>query len=142
MKKTLVLLLVALAVPSVALAAKPTKAPTGKAPIVKYVLTGTLWNYSPASATADGSVTLHVTHANHHNALLKGMDLTFGVTAKTKFALSTKTGLVPKRPVSAIKDGTRGMVVFRGTLKLANSALMTSLTSSTTTALAVFIRTG
>jgi hypothetical protein len=146
MKRTLVLLLVALALPSVALAAKPTKAPTGHngtaAGTVRYVLRGTLWSYTPASATAPGAITIHVTGSNHHGALLKGMDITFAVAAKTKFALSSKSGLTPKRNVAAIKDGTRGMVEFRGTLKLANSTLMSELTSNTMTALAVFIRTG
>jgi hypothetical protein len=44
--------------------------------------------------------------------------------------------------VADIKDGTRGMVEFRGTLKLADSSLMSALTSNSMTALAVFIRTG
>ena len=141
MRKTLVLLLVALALPGVALAAKPTtKAPT--AGTVRYVLRGTLWSYTPASATANGSVTIHVTSSNHHGALLKGMDLTFAVATKTKFALSAKAGLIPKRNVATIKDGTRGMVEFRGALKLANSTLMSALAPNTMTALAVFIRTG
>jgi len=147
MRKTLVLLLVALALPSVALAAKPTtKAPTGHngtaAGTVRYVLRGTLWSYAPASAAAPGSITIHVASSNHHGALLKGTDLTFAVAAKTKFALSSKSGLTPKRNVTAITDGTRGMVEFRGTLKLADSPLMSALKSNTMTALAVFIRTG
>ena len=83
-----------------------------------------------------------MTSSNHHGALLKGMDLTFAVAAKTKFALSSKSGLTPNRNVAAITDGTRGMVEFRGTLKLADSPLMSALKSNTMTALAVFIRTG
>ena len=143
MRKTLVLLLVALALPSVALAAGSAKSGThGNAGTVRYILRGTLWSYTQASTTAPGSITIHVTSSNHHGAVLKGMDLTFAVAANTKFALSSKAGLVPKRNVAAIKDGTRGMVEFRGTLKLANSTLMSALTSNTMTALAVFIRTG
>jgi hypothetical protein len=146
MRKTLAVVLVALALPSIALAAKPPKAATGHhgtaAGTVRYVLRGTLWSYTPASATGNGSITIHVTSSNHHGRLLKGMDLTFEVAAKTKFALSAKSGLTSKRTVTAIKDGTRGMVEFRGALKLANSTLMTALTSNTMTALAVFIRTG
>jgi hypothetical protein len=112
MRKTLALVLVALALPSIALAAKPTKAPTGHngtaAGTVRYVLRGTLWSYTPASATADGSITIHVTGSNHHGALLRGMDLTFAVAAKTKFALSSKSGLTPKRNVTAIQGRHAG----------------------------------
>lgn len=142
MRKTLALALVALALPSVALAAKPTTNAHSNAGTVRYVLRGTLWSYTPASATAAGSVTIHVTSSNHHAALLKGTDLTFAVAANTKFALSSKAGLVPKRNVTAITDGTRGMVEFRATLKVANSTLMSALQPNTMTALAVFIRTG
>jgi hypothetical protein len=146
MRKTLALVLVALALPSIALAAKPTKSPTGHngtaAGTVRYVLRGTLWSYVPATATDAGSVTIHVTGSNHHGSLLKGMDLTFLVAAKTKVAVASKSGLgTGKRHLLSIKDGTRGMIEFRGTLKLANSTLMTSLTSSSMTALAVFVRT-
>jgi hypothetical protein len=141
MRKTLVLLLVALALPSVALAAKPSASP-GNAGTVRYVLRGTLWSYTPASSTANGSITIHVTGSNHHGALLKNSDLTFAVAANTKFALSSKAGFVPKRNVTAIKDGTRGMVEFRGTLKLSDTTLMTTLAPKNMTALAVFIRTG
>jgi hypothetical protein len=146
MKKTLALVLVALAVPGVALAGKPSKAPTtghtSAAGTVRYVLRGTLWNYTAASATADGSITIHVTTSNHHGAMLKGTDLTFAVTGKTKFALSSKDGLIPKRNVASIKDGTRGMVEFRGALKLTNATLATTLAPNAMSALAVFIRTG
>jgi hypothetical protein len=142
MRKTLALVLVALALPSIALAAKPTTNTHSKAGTVRYILRGTLWNYTPASTTAAGSITIHVTRSNHHGALLKGTDLTFAVTANTKFALSSKSGLVPKRNVTAITNGTRGMVEFRDTLKIANGTLMSALQSNTMTALAVFIRTG
>ena len=147
MRKTLALVLLALAIPGVALAGKPTKSATtghhgNAAGTVRYVLRGTLWNYTAASATADGTVTIHVTGSNHHGALLKGTDLTFAVTAKTKFALSSKAGLTPKKTVASIKDGTRGMVEFRGALKMTNATLATTLAPLAKSALAVFIRTG
>jgi len=149
MKKTVAILTLALALPSVALAAKPgqsaTKGHKGTpTATVRYVLHGTLWSYTPASSTANGSITIHVTRSNHHGALLKGTDLTFAVAAKTKVASSSKSGLgTGKRQLQTIKDGTRGMVEFRGSLKLGtNSPLMTALTSSSMTALAVFVRTG
>ena len=135
----------ALALPSIALAAKPTArhSNNGNAgETVRYVLRGTLWNYTAPSASADGSVTIHVTGSNHRGSLLKGTDLTFAVSAKTKLALSSKSGIIPKRRVVSIKDGTRGMVEFRGALKISNSTLMSTLAPKNMTALAVFIRTG
>lgn len=146
MKKTLALVLLALTVPGVALAGKPSKSPTTghhgtAAGTVRYVLRGTLWNYTAASAGSDGSVTIHVTGSNHHGRMLKGTDLTFAVTAKTKFALSSRAGLTPKRNVQTIKDGTRGMVEFRGALKLTDATLATTLAPNAMSALAVFIRT-
>src|ERR1041384_8172091 len=80
MKKTVAILTLALALPSVALAAKPgqsaTKGHKGTpTATVRYVLHGTLWSYTPASSTANGSITIHVTRSNHHGALLKGTDL-------------------------------------------------------------------
>jgi hypothetical protein len=74
--------------------------------------------------------------------MLKGTDLTVAVTAKTKFALSSKAGVIPKRQVVSIKDGTRGMVEFRGALKLTDATLATMLAPKAMSALAVFIRTG
>jgi len=142
MRKTLALVLVALALPSIALAAKPTTSHGNAGATVRYVLRGTLWSYTAASATADGSVTIHVTGSNHRGALLKGTYLTFAVTGKTKFALSSKSGIVPKRRLVSIKDGARGMVEFRGALKVSNTALMAALAPKNMTALAVFIRTG
>jgi hypothetical protein len=147
MRKTLALVLLALALPGVALAGKPDKSATtghhgNAAGTVRYVLRGTLWNYAAASATADGQITIHVTGSNHHARLLKGTDLTFAITAKTKFALSSKTGVIPKRHVVSIKDGTRGMVEFRGALKLTSATLATTLAPKAMSALAVFIRTG
>lgn len=109
---------------------------------MRYVLRGRLWNYTAASTMGNGSVTIHMTGSNHRGRLLTGTDLTFAVTAKTKFALSSKSGLIPKRHVVSITDGTWGMVEFRGALKLSNSELMSALAPTNMTALAVFIRTG
>lgn len=142
MRKILALVLLALALPSIALAAKPSTSHGNAGATVRYVLRGTLWSYTAPSATANGWVTIHVTGANHSGKLLTGTDLTFALTAKTKFALSSKAGLIPKRHVVSIKDGTRGTVEFRGPLKVANTALMAALAPKSMTALAVFIRTG
>ena len=86
MRKLPVLLALALAVPSLALAAKPP-APgnsQGKAPQVMYILKGTLTAYTAAAGTTNGSVSLLVKSANHHGASLKGQTLTFAVSSSTK----------------------------------------------------------
>lgn len=102
MKKLAASLVLALALPGLALAAKPpvpgaaqkktqeTKkaraAHSGhvKNPKVLYVLKGTLAAYTAADGTTGGSVSILVKHANHHGAVLKTQTLTFAVSAKTK----------------------------------------------------------
>jgi hypothetical protein len=78
-RRTLALLILVLAIPAVALAAKPQhpSTPTSQskaAPKVLYVLKGTLWNYTAASSTAGGSITIHVTRTNHPARALNRMD--------------------------------------------------------------------
>jgi hypothetical protein len=66
-RKTLAIFVLALAIPGVALAAMPSKPSPSQskaAPRVMYVLKGTLWNYTAASSTTTGSITIHVTHSN------------------------------------------------------------------------------
>jgi hypothetical protein len=133
-KKTLALAVLALVIPTAALAAKPTdSSPShGKAaPKVMYVLKGTLWSFTAASTTASGSVTIHVTHSNYHGRLLKGMDLTFAVSTNTTTTLNGAT---------TIKDGTRGVVKFRALKNMTNTALLTTLSASNMTAFQVIAR--
>lgn len=124
MRKTLAILVVALAVPSAALAAKPQHPTKGSkaAPKVTYVLKGTLSNYTAASSTANGSITILVTHSNSHGRLLKGMHLSFAVSAQTATTLNGN---------ATISDGAKGMVKFRALKNTSNSVLMAALTSST-----------
>lgn len=91
MRKMLLVGVLALAVPSLALAAgkpanpgKSSTAGSNAAPKVLYVLRGALTAYTPASGTTNGSVTITVKSANRHGALLKGQSLTFAVSATTK----------------------------------------------------------
>jgi hypothetical protein len=97
MKKIVALVVLALAVPSLALAAKlPTagSAPSAQsksAPKVIYVLKGTLTAYAAAGATSNGSVSISVKAANHHGASLKGQTLTFPVAPTTKVAADNGT---------------------------------------------------
>lgn len=123
MRKTLVILVLALAIPSAALAAQPQHPTKGSkaAPKVTYVLKGTLWNYTAATTITSGSITIDVTHSNYHGRLLKGMDLTFATSAKTATTLNGGT----------ISSGARGIVKFREFKNMSNSTLMTALTATT-----------
>src|SRR5215831_7568719 len=104
-KRTLAFIVLALAIPGAALAAKPTHpshpSQSKAAPKVTFVLKGTLSGYTAASTTATGSITIHVNHSNYHGRLLKGQDLTFAVAANTAVTLNNGT---------TIADGTRGIV--------------------------------
>ena len=123
-RKTLALIVLALAIPSAALAAKPQHPTKGSkaAPKVTYVLKGTLSNYMAASATTSGSITIDVTHSNYHGRLLKGMSLTFATSAKTATTLNGN---------STIANGAKGIVKFRSLKNMSNGALSAALTSST-----------
>jgi len=122
-KRTLAIIVLALAIPGAALAAKPTKpSPSKAAPKVMYVLKGTLWNYAAASTTTSGSITIHVTHSNYHGRLLKGQDLSFTVAAGTATTLNGNT---------TISDGARGVVKFRALKNMTGTGLMAALTAST-----------
>ena len=84
MKKAIVLLVVALAIPtSVAFAkASPTRGKSN--PRVMYVLKGTLSSYQAATSTADGSISITVNHSNYHGRALKDQTLTFSTTMNTQ----------------------------------------------------------
>ena len=112
MRKLPVLLALALAVPTAALAAKPP-APgnsQGKAPQVMYVLKGTLTAYTAAAGATNGSVSLLVKSANHHGASLKGQTLTFAVSSSTKVVTGDAT---------AVTVNDNGVVKVRGPKKIA-----------------------
>lgn len=113
MKKVLPLMIVALLIPSAALAKgpKPGKGPGGnhgKAKVL-YVLKGKLSGYSAydSSTSTNGSITIDVSRANRHGRALKGMSLTFTgeITSGTRISLGDG--------VSAIVDNDRGLVKVR-----------------------------
>jgi len=123
-RKTLALVAVVLAIASVTFAttAQASKGGKGKAaPKVTYILKGTLSSFTAASTTANGSVTINVTHSNYHARALVGQQLTFGV------AMTTPTNLMG----GTIVDGARGIVKFRAPLRVSNATLMAALTAST-----------
>ena len=113
MRKLTALLALALAVPSLALAAKPTdpgksQQPHGKAaPKVLYILKGTLSGYTAATATTPGQIWILVKHANRHGAALKSLTtpLLFTLTASSKVTIGQGR--------TAIGDGDQGIVKVR-----------------------------
>lgn len=113
MKKFLAFVVLALMIPSVALAkgkpsTKATHTNRDKAK-VQYVLHGTLSAYTAFDSTTstNGSITITVTHSNRHGRVLKGDSLTFlgMVTSSTKVVLANG--------VTVITDGDSGIVKIR-----------------------------
>src|ERR1700758_59654 len=111
MKRLIVLLAVAaLAIPtSVAFAKGSPSTHSKSAPIVKYVLKGTLSNYVAPTTTTLGSITIDVKHSNYHGrALRNGSPLTFTFT-KSRITYQNGTSQATiSDPLSAW-----GMVKFR-----------------------------
>jgi len=123
MRKTLVILAMALLVPSVALAAKPAHSSKGgkSAPKVTYVLKGTLSGYTAynSSTSTNGSITIAVSRTNYHGKTLKSQTLTFPVDSKTKVSL--ENGL------TTITNGDSGIVKVRAAKKIPAASLAATL---------------
>jgi hypothetical protein len=122
MKKAIVLVVVALAIPtSVAFAkASPTRGKSN--PIVLYVLKGTLSNYQAATSTGDGSISITVNHSNFHSSL-KGQTLTFATTMKTRVTF--------KNGATSITNGAKGVLKFKAPLhRKGDTTLLTTLTTN------------
>jgi hypothetical protein len=125
MRKLLLLAaIVSVAVPATALAAKPPHPAQAKnlshavVPQVLYVLSGKLTAYTAASGSTNGSVSITVSAANHSRATLKGMTLTFPVSAATKVVLHRH---------AAIAANDRGIVKVRGARTLDVTALQAAV---------------
>jgi len=113
MKKLIVFLVVALAIPtSVAFAKAPQSSGAhGKSnPRVMYVVKGTLSSYLAATSSADGSISITVNHSNYHGRALKGQTLTFATTMSTRVTM--------KNGAATITDGARGVLKFKAPLRL------------------------
>jgi hypothetical protein len=97
------------------------------APKVMYVLHGKLSAYTPYDNSiygpANGSITIDITHANHHGRALKTMTLTFPVGPTTKILL--------ENGVSTIADGDRGIVKIRAAKRIALAHLAATLQAIT-----------
>jgi hypothetical protein len=124
MKRAIVLVAVALAIPASVAFAKGTPGAHGKSnPMVMYVLKGTLSNYTAATSdTVDGSISITVAHSNFHSAL-KGQTLTFATTMKTKVNFPNGA--------TQITDGAKGLLKFKAPLhRKGNTTLVTTLTAN------------
>lgn len=97
MKKALVLLVAALALPTSVAFAKPSHPAKGgkSAPKVQYILKGTLTAYTAydSATSTNGSITIAVKHSNYHGRLLKNQSLTFTLTASSKVTFRHKSTL-------------------------------------------------
>jgi hypothetical protein len=95
MRKLLALVAaLALAVPAIALVAKPAQPgqsvqPGKSAPKVQYVMKGTLTSFTASAGGADGSIAFTVTKSNHQRAGLKDKALTLLVKPSTKVVFDT-----------------------------------------------------
>jgi hypothetical protein len=123
MKKALVFLVVALAIPTSVALAKGAPSTRGKSnPTVMYVLKGSLSNYTPATSTVDGSISITVAHSNFHSAL-KGQTLTFSTTMKTRVTFPNGA--------TQISDGAKGVLKFKAPLhRKGDATLLTTLTTN------------
>jgi hypothetical protein len=125
--KALVLVVAALMVPSVALAARSAQShgkPTKHTEKVTYVLKGKLPAYTPysSSSSANGTITITVSHSNYHAKLLRGLTLTFPLNAKSKITLDQ--GVVTIAPLD------RGIVKVWAPKKLFAADLVATLQST------------
>jgi hypothetical protein len=122
MKRFIVLLIVALSIPtSVALAKSPGT--HGKSnPMVMYVLKGTFTSYTAATTNGDGSVTIDVSHSNFHSAL-KGQSMQFDTTMNTRLTLPSGA--------TTLTTPAQGVLKFKAPLhRKGNTTLMTTLTAN------------
>jgi hypothetical protein len=135
-KKLLVLAALALAVPSLALAAKPpapgnSQGTHGKsAPNVLYILKGTLSAYMAASGSTNGHVTITITHANHHAKTLVNKQTPVMVT----IAVSSTTKVHMHAGATTITDGDKGVVKVRLPKNTPAADLLTTLENAFTVA--------
>ncbi|HEU5214984.1 MAG TPA: hypothetical protein VFU30_05535 [Gaiellaceae bacterium] len=116
MKKIVVLLVVALAIPTSVAFAKSPKASTthGKSnPMVMYILKGNLSSLVAANGATDGSITITITHANRHARQLVTNPATamqFTVASNTRITFANGS------PSATLAPDAKGMVKFRAPL--------------------------
>jgi hypothetical protein len=124
MKKIIVLLVAAVALPTSVAFAKPSHpAKGGKSnPMVMYVLKGMLTSYTPAATGQDGSITIVVSHSNFHSSL-KGQTMTFDTTMKTRITFPNGA--------TTLTTPAKGVLKFKAPLhRKGDSTLVTTLTAN------------
>lgn len=124
MKKIIVFVVAAVALPTSVAFAKPSHpAKGGKSnPMVMYVLKGTLTAYTAATTGQDGSVTIDVSHSNFHSSL-KGQSLTFDTTMKTRITFPNGA--------TTLTTPAKGVLKFKAPLhRKGDTSLVTTLTAN------------
>ncbi len=136
MKRALVFLVAALALPTSVALAKPSHPGKGSksAPKVQYVLKGTLSAYTAydASTSTNGQITIAVRHSNYHGRLLKNQSLTFTLTANSKVTFRHRSTLASPTATA------NGAVEVRAPKKLAD--VLTDLPGAATRIHAVVLK--
>jgi len=136
MKKLIVLLAVALVIPTSVAFAKASPTHGKSNPMVMYVLKGTFSSFSAATATGDGSISITVSHANRHGRdlqKLSGDTLQFDVASNTRLTFANGT--------TAIADGAKGMVKFKAPLlRHASGATLAAVLPTKAKALHVIVQ--
>ena len=137
MKKALVLLVAAMALPTSVAFAKPSHPAQGgkSAPKVQYILKGTLSAYTAYDSTTstNGTITIAVKHANYHGKLLKNQSLTFTLTANSKVTFRHKSSLATDTATA------KGVIVVRAPKKISGD-LVTGLPAAATRIHAVVLK--
>jgi hypothetical protein len=124
MKRAIVLLAVALAIPTSVAFAKGSPNHGKSNPMVMYVLKGTLSSYTPATADTPGSISITVKHANFHGRALKGLTLPFSTTMQTRLTF-------PNGGTVANIEGAKGVLKFKAPLhRKGDTTLATTLTTN------------
>ncbi len=124
MKKIIIFLVAAVALPTSVAFAKPSHpAKGGKSnPMVMYVLKGMLTSYTPATADQTGSVTIDVSHSNFHSSL-KGQSMTFDTTMKTRITFPNGA--------TTLTTPAKGVLKFKAPLhRKGDTTLVTTLTTN------------
>jgi hypothetical protein len=129
----------ALAVPSLALAAKPPSPGSSQdthgksAAKVMYILKGPLSHYTAANGTTNGQITIMIKHANHHAKTLLNTQTPVSVT----IIVSSVTKVRMHEGATTIADGDRGIVKVRLPKNTPAANLATTLATLPTVAFQV-----
>lgn len=121
-RSTFVALVITLAFPAAALAARAERHSPKPNPTVTFVLRGDITGYTAATSTTPGSVTIAVKTANFRRASLHGSTITLATSTTTKVKRLGSTDV-----------GAAGSFSDKGVVKVRAPWNSTALTISTTT---------